>query len=155
MEELHRPGSWRKWGAELPHHPPGTSRVLTRKLSRPRFTWSYVDILIKSLAMTELSSPAPFPPGGWAGAEISNPLITRWAFLKWSVSLETKCSPWMVNIHWGVVQRGSLWITKDIPVPQEIPGVVETVPATRDKDQIYSFNIPYLPHSKNECPRWL
>lgn len=44
----------------------------------------------------------------------------------------------LISINLGMVNRGFLRMTKDAPIPQEIPRVfVGCVSGTRDKDQIY------------------
>ena len=46
----------------------------------------------------------------------------------------------LISINLGMVNRGFLRMTKDAPIPQEIPRVfVGCVSGTRDKDQIYIY----------------
>lgn len=89
------------------------------------------------VAISSTLSPSPLLKKSGAGAQSSNPLLIRLVSLATSpqpAARPTKCH--LISTNPGLVEWGMLWITKDTPITQEIPGVLETLdqePGSRTK----------------------
>ena len=98
----------------------------------PPASWSQVCItqaqLIKSHSWTQSLVPV-LPVEVGDGAEGSNPLLTWEVFLVLTSTLNTSRGPGLshlISINSSMVEKVSLWVTKDTPIAQEIPKVLGT-----------------------------
>lgn len=134
------------WGAE-PHtlleQPPSPHTLCTPtrtllgylllEFSSSIFTYT------RSIQPLAIPSPVPLPSleSGVGGVQLKVPTLSSQGGFHQRLARGPNLSR-LISINSGVVQRGLLGITKDSPVPQEIPMALSSVPGMLEEGQAHS-----------------
>ena len=121
------------------------------EVSLYKHDWSNHGLLVTYRWDVNLQAPSPlwrFEVGLKDGTEISSHLIMPQSF--WSpasiLTLSKGLPSYLSSANSDLVERGSLWITKDVPLTQEIPRVLGVLCQEAGTKNKYIFPITHTLH---------